>query len=148
MGGHHQGEAALLLETQQQVDDLAGGPRVDVPGRLVGEDDIRLADERPRDPHPLLLAARQFAGKVAQPGAEPEVIEQPFRALEDLRTGRVREERHGDVLHRGQGRDQVEELEHEADVFAPQVSPSVLGQVVRPLSAEAYLAFVRSIDEA
>ena len=49
--------------------------RVEVAGRLVGQDHRRLGDERPGDGDALLLAARQLAGPVVGPVGEPDLLE-------------------------------------------------------------------------
>ena len=43
------------------VHDLVGGLRVEVAGRLVGQQDRRVVDQRARDRHALLLAAGELA---------------------------------------------------------------------------------------
>src|SRR6202171_6538328 len=55
--GRHQDRRSPGVDLQQQLDDLPGGCGVEVPGRLVGEKDPRIVDERARDRDPLLLAA-------------------------------------------------------------------------------------------
>ena len=51
-----------VAELLEERHDLDAGLRVEVAGRLVGEDDLRLADQRARDRDALLLAARELAG--------------------------------------------------------------------------------------
>src|SRR5262249_11202334 len=51
--------AAQLLEESH---DLEAGARVEVAGRLVGQDDLGRGDERARDGDALLLAARELVG--------------------------------------------------------------------------------------
>ena len=51
------GDAFLAIELLEHQQDLIAGLRVEVPGRLVGEQERRVVDERPRDRHALLLAA-------------------------------------------------------------------------------------------
>src|SRR5207249_52013 len=57
-----EGEALLAVKALHQVDDLLGRLGVEVPGRLVGEDDVRLVHEGAGDRDPLLLAAAEFRG--------------------------------------------------------------------------------------
>ena len=56
----------------EQLEDLAARLRVEVAGRLVGEDHRRARDERSRDRDPLLLAARELGGPVVKPVAQPD----------------------------------------------------------------------------
>ena len=60
----------------QQVEDLGARLRVEVAGRLVGEDDGGLVDQRAGDRDALLLAARELRGLVAAAVAEPDAREQ------------------------------------------------------------------------
>jgi hypothetical protein len=46
----------------QQRHDLFAGARVQVSGRLVGEEDRRIVDQRPGNRHPLLLSAGKLVG--------------------------------------------------------------------------------------
>ena len=99
---------------------LGAGTRVEVAGRLVGEDDLRPAGQGPRHGHPLLLAAGELARPVPQPvGAAPSCSTTwSSQAWSAFRPASA--EGQGDVLDRGQRRDQVVGLEHEADVVAAQ----------------------------
>ena len=102
--------------------------RVEVAGRLVGEDDGRPRDERAGDRDPLLLAAGELRRAVRAPVVRPTRRSAP-------RT-RPRRACAGDggagagCSPRGQHRQQVEELEDEADVLAAKLgqlpSPSVV----------------------
>ena len=57
VGDQHHGDAALDIQPLEQSHHLDAGPRVEVAGRLVGEQDRRVVDQRARDRHALLLAA-------------------------------------------------------------------------------------------
>ena len=56
---------AGLVQAGEQRHDLGAGLRVEVAGRLVGEQDRRVVHERARDGHALALAARQLVRPVA-----------------------------------------------------------------------------------
>ena len=56
----------------------AGG-RVEVAGRLVGQQQRRLADHRPGDRHPLPLAAGQLVRPVVEPVAQPDPVQRAPR---------------------------------------------------------------------
>src|SRR3982074_2467552 len=58
--GRHQDRRSPGVDLQQQLDDFPGGRGAEVPGRLVGEKDPRVVDERPRDRDSLLLAAGEL----------------------------------------------------------------------------------------
>ena len=101
---------------------------VEVAGRLVGEDDRGLRDERPRDRDALLLAPRELGRAVGEPVGEAdalgEAVEPPCLGL--LAGDREREQH---VLLSRQHREQVEELEDEADVLAPQFRQIVVAEL-------------------
>ena len=62
------------LQLVEQVDDRRLDRDVQRRDRLVGDDDVRVAGQRPRDGDPLLLAARELVGlraRPARPGASP-----------------------------------------------------------------------------
>ena len=56
----HERAAATLVHVHEQVDDLVAGHAVEIPRRLVGQQNRRIVRERARDRHSLLLAARQL----------------------------------------------------------------------------------------
>ena len=66
----------------QQVQDALGHGRVDVAGRLVGDDQLGPGDHRAGDRHPLLLAARQRrrpgAGAVGQADPGQHLADRPL----------------------------------------------------------------------
>src|SRR3981081_2088149 len=45
MGRHQHGRLGLVVDLQEELHDLPAGRRVEVPGRLVGDDQPRLMDE-------------------------------------------------------------------------------------------------------
>ena len=67
MRDHDHRLVVALDRLVQQLKDLVARLRVEVPGRLVGEDDGRLRDERARDGDPLLLAAGELGRPVRAP---------------------------------------------------------------------------------
>ena len=64
----------------QQVEHLGGDVGVQRAGRLVGERDGGLGDQRPRDRDALALAAGELERPVAQPRAEPDALEDLLHA--------------------------------------------------------------------
>ncbi len=70
-----QRRAALAVEPEHQVRDFDAGGGVEVAGRLVGQQQLRLAGERARDRDALLLAARQLLRVVGRAPREPDAVE-------------------------------------------------------------------------
>ena len=58
-----------------ELEDLGAGLRVEVAGRLVGEDDLGLAHERARDGDALLLATRELGRPVGEPVAQADGVD-------------------------------------------------------------------------
>src|SRR4051812_4163718 len=58
---------AGFVEVLEDVEHLRRGVRVEVAGRLVGEDDRRVGDDRAGDRDPLLLAAGELGRLVVHP---------------------------------------------------------------------------------
>ena len=108
------------VQVANQREDLLAGARVEVAGRLVGEQDRRIDRQRAGDRDALPLAARQLVGQMLQPVSELHERQQLARALVDLLARPAAQvQRQADVLEARQRRQQVEELEDEADLVAP-----------------------------
>ena len=120
VGHHDDGLAELGDGSAQERQHLGRGIGVQVPGGLVGEDQVGPVDQGPGTGAALLLATRHLAGPVRQPVADAELVDQVVEPLlVHLPPGQVGRQR--DVLARGEGGDEVEGLEHEADVVAPHL---------------------------
>ena len=103
--------------------------RVERAGRLVGEQEPRPVRERPRDRDPLALPARERARRTPSPMRDRAVLEQLHRPR--LALGAAEPAAHHRQLHvlvRVQRRDQVVELEDEADRPG-----AVLRRILEPL---------------
>src|SRR5450755_4659492 len=113
---HHHRRAGAI-DAIEQAHDADGRRGVEVSGGLVGEEDQRPVDERSRDRHPLLLTAGELTGEVVRLLREPDEVED----LGNLRAHDVARpsdhlEGERDVLVHGLVREQLEVLEHAADV--------------------------------
>jgi len=115
---HHE-RGAELLDAREELDDLPARHRVEVAGRLVSDEDPRPVDQRARDRDTLLLATRELTREVRPPLREADERERALRLLaDDVATVPGHEEREGDVLRDGAGREQLEILEDDADEAA------------------------------
>jgi len=112
------------IQAQQQREDFVGGMTIKVAGRLVGEDAGWLRHQRTGQRRALALSAGEFAGAMLQPRAEPDLGENrrrlPFRCR---LVHAPDQQRHRDVLQRGEFRQQVVELIDEAERFVAQAAP-------------------------
>ena len=140
VGDDDHGDAGLV-QLLEQLDDLLGGAAVERAGRLVGEDDMRVVDQRAGDRHALLLPARKLRRLVVLAMGEPDLGEARLGLL--ARAGmpvpRIEEgERH--IVEGARPRQQVEGLEDEADLLV-----AVGGELVGAEPAElAALDFERA----
>ena len=73
---HHRRLAELVDRVAHEGEDLAAGRRVEVAGRLVGEDHGRPGDECAGDRDPLLLAAGELGGAMRQPVGQADLVDQ------------------------------------------------------------------------
>ena len=116
VGDHGDGDAGVAVERGEQFHDVAAGRRVEVAGRLVGEDDLRAGDDGPRDGDTLLLAAGKLVGIVAGAVGKADLGERLERQTPPLgRRHAAIDQRQLDILDRRGARQQVEALEDEAE---------------------------------
>ena len=112
---------AVVAQALEQGQDLLARLAVQRTGGFVGQQDRRLVDQRACDGHALLLAAGQFVRAVARAFGQADRGQCLPCALGALARRHLRvTQRHGHVLQRGHARQQVEALEHEADLLAAQ----------------------------
>ena len=139
MGDEQQRCAVLRAEVEEQLDDLLARHMVEVAGGLVRDDDLGTRRKCARNRHALLLAARKLAGIMRQAVAEAHplqlVLGDPHRIL-----GAAEFQRHGHILQRRHGGDQVEGLEHDADIVTPEGGKLVLALAGQRLSGDHHLA--------
>src|SRR5438874_3412645 len=124
---HDDGPAELVNGPSHEFEQLRARPRVEVPRRLVGEDDLGPRRQGTRGRDALLLPARQLAGTVLQAVTESRRVQDlvdPLRVR--LLPGDV--EREGHVLGGGERRNQVERLEDEANLLAAQQRQLLLAE--------------------
>ena len=121
VGGDERGEPLGPHHGAQQPDDLLPGLVVQLPGRLVRDQQPRLPGQRPGDRDTLLLAAGELVRPVRRVRIQPDDVEHhPHPLLAGVAGGRGDAQRDADVLRRRQHRDQPERLEHERHLVPPQ----------------------------
>ena len=69
--GHHQHGAALAVELIDHAHHDGLVHLVEVAGRLIRQDQLRLIDQGARNADPLLLSSRKLRGQVMEPVPEP-----------------------------------------------------------------------------
>ena len=117
-----------VVELSHDIQQGRGRGRVEVGGRLVGQDKGRLGRHGSGNGHPLLLTAGQLGGPPVFETTQADLGEQLVDTLPPLRFGNALEQQ-GElgVLPGGQDRDQIIGLKHEADVPEPQPGQPAVG---------------------
>ena len=146
MGDEHQ-RLRAIPSIPKEAEHLAGRRRVEIPGRLVRENDVRPVGQGARQRDPLLLPAGQLrrSGSVLLGNAE--IAQQLVRRPTSLPAPPADQQQGElDVLDRRKGRHEIEELEHEADLAATENRQLRLAQAVDTVTVEPDLPCRRSIE--
>ena len=128
MGNEYESGFAFTLHREHQVDNLVSRARVKIACRLVGEDNLRFRDERPRERDALLLAARKLAGIMLKPIRKANGTEFAGGKIEGAGFARQLQ-RYRDILERGHGRNQMKCLEDDADTASAKQRKFVFGHM-------------------
>src|SRR5690606_10407462 len=123
--------------------------RVEVTGRLVGEQDRRPADERAGDRDALLLAAGKLRRVVPQAMRHAHALERLEHALLAFllaQAGAIRQ-RQFDVLEDREVADQVERLEDEADLAVADLRPLRVIELLDRRAVQPIPATARRIEQ-
>ena len=114
---------------QQKAQTAFGGLRVEVAGRLVGQNQRRMMDQGAGDGRPLEFTARQARRQVGLPPGQADGGEHLRGAGQG--PGRIHIGQHqgqGRILGYGEVGQDVKRLEHEAEMLAPEACASRLVQ--------------------
>ena len=112
---------------------------VEAAGRLVRDQQRRLADHRSCDSDALLLASAHLCGQLACQPAEPDPLERvagPRAAFTTADPAGAELDREFDVLDRGECRQQVEVLEDDPDVLTTPRGEAVGTHLVDPVTSD------------
>ena len=134
---------AGAVDPVEHLHDPDRGARVEVAGRLVGEQQRRMVDEGAGDREPLLLAAGELVGEVRDLVGEADEAERVGDLPADLRArGADHLEGVGDVVVDVPAREQLEVLEDGADPAA-QVRDLRVGELGDVAAGDQDLALGR-----
>ena len=137
------------MQLAEQAHDVAARRRIEVAGRLVGQQDARLGDERARHRDALPLAAGHLARPVIHALAEPTRSSACLRALDALLALQARvDQRQLDVVQRVRARQQIEGLKHEADFLVAHARELAIVHLRDELAVQPILAVVRRVEAA
>ena len=140
--GHHDDGGAFLVEVGEQVHHLLAVLGIQVTCGFVSKDEFRVGDNGAGDSHTLLLTARELLREVLGTVLDGHARHDGVDALLALGGGDVHvAQRQFDVLKHIQFVDEVEALDHEADVALAELGAGelrgsrIFGPVARELRA-------------
>src|SRR5262245_44524315 len=126
-----------LVEFDEEAQQAFGQRRIDIAGRLVGEQQLRPADDGARDRGTLLLAARQDRRQRPHAVAEPDPVQQLGNLVAvAVLAAAQNAQRQSHVLERRHVVEQAEILEDDADAAA-QGGQRVLAQAADVMTEQA-----------
>ena len=137
------------VQPGEDVEHLLRRGAVEVPGRLVGQHDRRVRDDRPRDRGALLLAARELRRRMQRAVGEPDRRDRLERARPALGAAHARvDQRQLDVPQHRRAGDQVEALEDQADLPVPDVRQLIVVEIADVDPVEQVPAVRRRVEAA
>src|SRR6266403_1250413 len=136
---HDDGLAKIFVQLPQHLQHDFRVFRIQVSRWLVGEENLRLIDDRPRDGHALLLAAGEFRGLVMKTARQTEHLGYDIEAVR-VETVAMNELRDGDIPLGRQRGEQIETLEDEADFVAAQFGARGVAQFSEVIPVDQDLA--------
>ena len=60
VGHHDRAQFSLAAEVMEKFKDQVAGPRIEIAGRFIGKEQVRLHDQRPSQGRPLLFVHGAF----------------------------------------------------------------------------------------
>src|SRR5207245_116256 len=149
MGGNERGELVVAVQTRNQLKYCIGGAAVQITGGLVGQQNLRPSDKRPCQRRPLLFATGEFPSAVMRPFRQANFCQPLRRFLLCLGfRSSPHQQWHGDVLKRGEFRQQIVKLPNEADFAVTKISSSVLGKRTQAQVGAVYFTCRRLIKRS
>ena len=146
---HHADGRAALMQLAEQIHHRFAALRIEVAGRLVGEQDDRLAGDRARHGDALLLTARELAGQVLGAMRHADALERrrdPLLALGGAHAAIG--ERQLDVLEHREIADQVEALKDESDLAVADARALRSRELGDRPAVQLVRAFGRRVEQA
>ena len=123
MGDDDQAGTSGAHRVQEYLHGPLGGQGVQGAGGLVGEEEVRVGHQCPRDGGPLRLPARELGGALVQVLAQPQLTEGLAGLGQSLPArGARQKQRDGDVVQGGEVRQELAELEDEAELLQAQAA--------------------------
>ena len=147
MGDHH--DQPILGDLLEQIHDLDTGVAVQRAGRLVGEQDIRIVDQRARDRDTLHLTAGELRGLFVDMLLEPDLLERFGRAAGTLISADTTDgQRELDIFENRLVGDEVVALKDESDGMVAVGVPVAVGIALCAHAVDDQVAVVIAIQSA
>ena len=141
----------FVRDLLQKLHDLHRRFTVQRAGRLIGQQNLRIVDQRPRNRHALHLSAGHLVGLFVQLVAQTDLFQRLHGALSPLGLAHARKrQRKLHVLQNRLVRDQVIALKDETDGMVAVGIPIPRGKVLRRASADDKIAggiLIQSADD-
>ena len=141
----------FVRDLLQKLHDLHRRFTVQRAGRLVGQQNLRIVDQRPRNRHALHLSAGHLVGLFMQLVTQTDLFQRLHGALSPLGLAHARKrQRKLHVLQNRLVRDQVIALKDETDGMVAVGIPVPRGKVLRRASADDKIAggiLIQSADD-
>ena len=129
VGDDDESVAHVAAQIEEKTVELGAVAAVETACRLVGEHYTRIVDQRTRHGSPLALAAAELRRLVGRPVAKSEIFYQFHGPAPRLCTAASADEsRHLDILEQRELRQQLMELEDEADIDIAETRQLLLAE--------------------
>ncbi|VTR64070.1 hypothetical protein DESC_120162 [Desulfosarcina cetonica] len=149
MGDHHQCHAHLLVQLHEQGVNQIAVLAVQVPCGFVGQQNIRLHHQRPRQGHALLFTAGKFPGAVFEPRFKAHANQDRFCRFHGRPFFHTADQgRHHGVFQGREFRQQVMELEDETNRAVTETGQLNIVELEHVLARIAELPAIGSIQRA
>ena len=119
--GHHHDRLSLGDQPLEDLKNGFSGDTIQVAGWFVGDDHVRVVDQRPGNGDALFLSTGDVRRDLVSMVGDFDHLQQferPFLADGGL-VGTQKVGRQHDILHQAEGRHQLKRLVNDAQVFAP-----------------------------
>ena len=120
MGDDNQDGILTLLKAQQKRRDAVGRCAIEIPRRLIAQEQPRTANKRSRKGHTLLFPSGKLGRNVIDSRTQPDLLDERTRMTCGVGIGRADERRHQHILEDGALRQQTVILKNESDLFVAE----------------------------
>ena len=136
--GDHQDRLTAAVDAREQAQQLVGGLGVQRAGGLVRQQQPGPGDQCPGDGRALLLTAGDLVGVLLQKVGDGQLVGDGPQPPLHLVVGEARQhQRQIDVVFHGEGVQQIELLEHEAQLVPAECGNLALPDLVQILAVQA-----------